>query len=235
MKTLVAVFLLLAITVPVLPFDGYDGDHAGQIPLCRNNKTGVIKFAPMKDIDPTITGKNFEPYCNTNPPYGSTIPTEEMIWINSQGIQGIQGEKGDQGPQGVPGVGLNPPQVALLRWYDVNQTGITFAVGGSPQELAFDGANIWVTNYMDNNVTKLRASDGANLGSFAVGSFPQRIALDGANIWVANLDSDNVTKLRASDGANLGTFSVGSGARGIAFDGANIWVTNGGSNSVSKL
>jgi hypothetical protein len=73
MKTLMAVFSLLAITGPVLVFDGYDGDHAGQIALCRNNKTGVIKFAPMKDIERTPTGKNFEPYCNTIPFSGTTI------------------------------------------------------------------------------------------------------------------------------------------------------------------
>jgi hypothetical protein len=50
MKTLMAVFLLLAVTGPVLVFDGYDGDHAGQIPLCRNNKTGVIKFAMLSNF-----------------------------------------------------------------------------------------------------------------------------------------------------------------------------------------
>jgi hypothetical protein len=62
MKTLMVVFLLLAMAVPILAFDGYDSDHAGQIPLCRNNNTGIIKFAPMKDIDPITTGKNFESY-----------------------------------------------------------------------------------------------------------------------------------------------------------------------------
>ena len=58
-------------------------------------------------------------------------------------------------------------------------------------------------------MTKLRASDGANLGTFPVGDEPNGVAFDGANIWVANFGSDNVTKLRASDGTNLGTFPVG--------------------------
>jgi len=92
-------------TVPVLAFDGYDG-HTGQIPLCRNNKTGAIKFAPIKDIDPT-TGVNYEPYSNTKPPFGSTIPTEEMVWINVQGPvgpQGAVGPIGPIGPQGIQGV-----------------------------------------------------------------------------------------------------------------------------------
>jgi len=45
------------------------------------------------------------------------------------------------------------------------------------------------------NVTKLRASDGANLGTYAVGIQPQGIAFDGANIWVTNNGSNTVTKL----------------------------------------
>jgi hypothetical protein len=90
-----------------------------------------------------------------------------------------------------------------------------------------------VANSNSNNVTKLRASDGANLGTFTVGNAPWGMAFDGGNIWVSA--SNTVTKLRVSDGFNLGTFAVGTGSRGIVFDGANIWVTNQGSASVSKL
>ena len=45
-------------------------------------------------------------------------------------------------------------------------------MGSEPYGIAFDGANIWVANYGSNNVTKLRASDGAVLGTFAVGTNP---------------------------------------------------------------
>lgn len=121
-----------------------------------------------------------------------------------------------------------------LRW-DLLKPQNNFAVGTSPREVAFDGSSIWVSNSASNNVTKLRVSDGTNLGTFAVGTGPRGVAFDGANIWVANTGSNNVTKLRASDGANLGDFNVGSAPRGVAFDGVNIWVANGGSNDVSKL
>ena len=101
--------------------------------------------------------------------------------------------------------------------------------------MAFDGADIWVTNNWSNTVTKLR-TDGVDLGDFAVGSLPNGIAFDGANVWVANSGDNTVTKLRVTDGKVLSTFSVGSfPVNGVAFDGANIWVTNGGSNSISKL
>jgi YVTN family beta-propeller protein len=83
-------------------------------------------------------------------------------------------------------------------------------------------------------VTKLRASDGALLGTSGVGSSPVGIAFDGANIWVTNSGSASVTKLRASNGSVLGTFSVGSSPTGVAFDGANIWVANFGSKVINK-
>ena len=139
------------------------------------------------------------------------------------------------GPQGgPPALERNPLQVAILRWYEANQTGLDFAVGTSPRHLAFDGANIWVANAASDNVTKLRASDGANLGTFAVCCGPQGVAFDGANIWVTGAANNAVTKLRAGDGATLGTFAVGSNPFGVAFDGTNIWATNFNSNTVSK-
>jgi len=65
--------------------------------------------------------------------------------------------------------------------------------------VVFDGANIWVANQSSNNVTKLRASDGAVLGTFAAGAGARGIAFDGASIWVANgldvMGGDTVSKL----------------------------------------
>lgn len=131
--------------------------------------------------------------------------------------------------------GINREQIALLKWYAANQT-TSFAVGGGPGGVAFDGASIWVASKGTNNVSKLRASDGAILGTFAAGNGPTAVAFDGANIWVVNSNGGTVSKLRASDGATQGgPFTVGSFPSGVVFDGANIWVTNNGSNSVSKL
>jgi hypothetical protein len=102
--TLLAVVMLIA--VPCLGFDGYEG-HEGQIPLCQNNMTGALRFAPMKDVD-TSTGVNYERYCNTAYKYrfGKIIAyPETLIWM---GIQGIQGPQGPQGEQGL--IGLQGPQ-----------------------------------------------------------------------------------------------------------------------------
>jgi DNA-binding beta-propeller fold protein YncE len=63
------------------------------------------------------------------------------------------------------------------------------------RKIAFDGANIWVTNSGDRTVSKLRTSDGKVLGTFTVGSDIEGLAFDGANIWVANSGSNTVSKL----------------------------------------
>ncbi len=127
----------------------------------------------------------------------------------------------------------NPLKVAILHWYQANLT-TSFKVGKKPYAVAFDGDNIWSANYEDGTVTKLRASDGENLGTFPVGANPDVVAFDGANIWVGNY-GDGVTKLRARDGKNLGNFATGKGPFGLAFDGNNIWVGNSYDGTVTKL
>jgi hypothetical protein len=77
----------------------------------------------------------------------------------------------------------------------------SFPVGSGPIGVVFDGANIWTINSGSDNVTKLRASDGALQGTFTVGDNPQYGAFDGSNVWVGNFASETVSKLRASDGA----------------------------------
>ena len=114
-----------------------------------------------------------------------------------------------EGASGVPDAvisgQMNPLQVALLYWYPANLT-TSFPMGHQPVGLAFDGANMWVTNYLDNTVTKIRTSDGYDAGqTFSVGSNPAGVAFDGANIWVANSSANNVTELRASDGTFIGS------------------------------
>jgi hypothetical protein len=131
-------------------------------------------------------------------------------------------------------VAVNRQQVALIKWFPAYQSAV-FQTGNNPTAVAFDGANLWVASTgPSGNVTKLRASDGANLGTFAVGVLPEGIAFDGANIWVANTAVKSITKLLASSGATVGTYSVGGYPQGVAFDGTNIWVTTS-AGTVEKL
>ena len=169
------------------------------------------------------------------------------------GLQGPQGPAGSPGPPGAPASSApNPLQIALQHWYPANLVS-RFTVGNSParcligcdgspdgtQGVTFDGANVWVTHWNDNSVTKLRASDGAVLGIYTVPGSPYAVIFDGANIWVSMWNNANgaggtVAKLRASDGTLLANVAVGGSPMAFAFDGSYVWVANG-INNVTKL
>lgn len=136
--------------------------------------------------------------------------------------------------------------LATLRW-DLLAAPKTIQVGSifpglnnSPQQIAFDGTNIWVATNLGGELTKLRASDGASQGTFTINGSAQwsGIAFDGANIWVSDRHNGPVFKVRASDGAVLGTFAAEMiPYGGLAFDGTNIWAagTYSGNGRVVKL
>jgi DNA-binding beta-propeller fold protein YncE len=110
----------------------------------------------------------------------------------------------------------------------------------SPEFLAFDGTYIWMTNgELTENVRKMRASDGQDVGVFSVGPGTGGILFDGANIWVTvvgdGLHKGTLVKMRPSDGAVLGTSQTGFSPWSLAFDGANVWVTNLGGANVTKI
>ena len=153
----------------------------------------------------------------------STVP-------GPQGPQGNPGTNGTNGLNGTPGPSLAEMRAALMQWYPQ-----TYPAGTNPAAIAFDGSNLWITNYTSNVVTKLRANDGVIVGTYSTGAWSLGIAFDGANIWVVNSNSNTVTKLQASDGTLVGTYPVGSSPSEAVFDGANIWVTNTWSNSVTEL
>jgi DNA-binding beta-propeller fold protein YncE len=117
--------------------------------------------------------------------------------------------------------------------------------------VAFDGANnIWVAPDYGNTVIKLRANDGAVLGTFRVGDGTHHVVFDGANIWVTSsggyqqigsgkyafwdVDGFGLTELQASDGKLL-LWYRNVVPSDLVFDGSNIWVTQYNSGTVIKL
>jgi hypothetical protein len=127
----------------------------------------------------------------------------------------------------------NPLQIALLAWYEINQTTSFYAGncgdnrvwGGIISDgLAFDGENIWMSTVTDpcgtGGTYKVRASDG-----FVVPCGPPsfvsigHLAYDGANMWITN-GGLFVNKVRGSDCTILGSFMVGDETTAVAFDGA---------------
>ena len=107
-------------------------------------------------------------------------------------------------------------------------------VGLGPEGIATDGTSVFVANQFSDTVSKLRASDGAVVGTYAVGHRPVAVAFDGAFFWVANYLSNNVMKLDAS-GAVVATFATGDGPGGLLATNGNVWVANRNANTLTKL
>ena len=254
-------FLIVDVTSVVRQWLGDDGLGRNALP---NNGLALVAHS-IDDTNPTLAQISFDSKENSQTSHEPVLNIHMNKSVGPQGPQGPAGPQGDtgltgpqgpagpqgatgaagpqgpagpigpQGPAGLPGGGSDLSLVATLRWDLLPRAYGDYPVGNGPIAMAFDGANIWVANWYDNTVMKLRASDGVNLGTFAVATSPNAIAFDGTNIWVANYWGNNVMKLRASDGVNLGTFAVGDNPFALAFDGANIWVANAGRYNVMKL
>lgn len=107
----------------------------------------------------------------------------------------------------------------------------------NPNWVAFDGNNIWVTNYGSNSVSKIDAATGTYLASYSVGAGPRGVIFDGTFIWVANQGSNTVTKINPSNGQIFGAYYAGVGPAFLAKNPADgtIWVPDRDGNTVTVL
>jgi YVTN family beta-propeller protein len=111
-------------------------------------------------------------------------------------------------------------------------------VGDAPIEMAYDGANVWVTNYSSSTLS-IVGQNGEVLKTIflPLPSHPEGILFDGKYIWIANngANVNTVSKFDAAGMTFVATYPVGNAPDGLAFDGTYVWVTNSLSNNVMKL
>ena len=132
----------------------------------------------------------------------------------------------------------NPDGGALLKMTQSGTLLSTTGVGTTPIEMAYDGANIWVSDYTSSDVTVVNES-GTVLATIPLpGANPEGILFDGKDVWTANNGFDNgpyantVSKFDVSSISLMATYRVGLNPDGVAFDGTVIWVTNSYNNNV---
>lgn len=124
---------------------------------------------------------------------------------------------------------------AALRQFWTNQGGNSLAnttVGAQPHLVESDGADLWVANFFDNTVSRVRASDGKKLEDWtgatsALGVLvaPGKVFVTGFSITgkLYQIDPKQVAGAVTTVASNLGN-SPG----GIAFDGQKVWTANQG-------
>jgi DNA-binding beta-propeller fold protein YncE len=129
----------------------------------------------------------------------------------------------------------NPDGGVLVKLSTSGQTLATVGVGSGPDKIAFDGTNIWVTDYASSALTVV-AENGNVVATIplAPSANPEGILFDGKYIWVANNGGglNSVSKFDISTRTLIGTYQVGLAPDAVAFDGTNIWVANTYNNNV---
>ena len=120
----------------------------------------------------------------------------------------------------------------------------TTPVGVDPDEMAFDGTNVWMTDFLGNDVAIVDPNGNlvktiplAPSTNPAGPANPEGIVFDGHSMWVANDGpyANVVTKIDVSTQGIVGTYAVGRAPDAMGFDGTHIWVGNSNSNSVWLL
>jgi len=109
----------------------------------------------------------------------------------------------------------------------------------TPQNLLFDGVNIWVSNGSTSNgmLTRVRANDGIVLSTYTVGSGPYGMVFDGNSVWVANYASNDLSKVNVNNGQVTNDIRLPDCRipDALGFDGLHIWVNCGNDKTVEEL
>ena len=203
--------------------------------LLAEYQTGRPVLTGVAVTDAVIPGLNAEQLGGM-----SLAQVLDEIEEGPQGPEGPEGPEGPAGPEGPEGpagprTALSSEQLATLSWWEDPPRPATVAVGSNPIGMAFDGAHVWVANWISGDVSKIDPATNSVVATVAVGANPSGVAFDGAHLWVANRGPDTVSKVDPAAEAVVATVTVGNDPRGVAFDGAHVWVANRGHGTVSKI
>ena len=126
-------------------------------------------------------------------------------------------------------------RAALDQWwtqtpqYDKGGLG-TVGVGTQPDFVAFDGADLWVTNQQDDSVSRIRASDGSVLGTWTGATTAVAVLPAMGRIFVTGSNNPGdlymIDPTGAPGAVTTLASNLGNQPYGIAFDGTKLWTTN---------
>ena len=106
-------------------------------------------------------------------------------------------------------------------------------VGGNPQLVESDGAELWVANFGDGTVSRVRGNDGRPLETWTgAGSAYGVLVASGSVFVIGNSNPGSLYKIDPTQAAGAVTTvatNLGNGTLGIAFDGSRIWTASFGS------
>ena len=128
------------------------------------------------------------------------------------------------------------------KWWtpqDANSLGLT-DVGDGPEVVEFDGTDLWVANYTDSSIMRIRPSDGKLIDTWTGAIFANGIVAAMGRIFITGSTFPGrlymIDPRQPAGAVTTLTSSLGGSATGIAFDGSRIWTANGdGSVSITSF
>jgi YVTN family beta-propeller protein len=107
------------------------------------------------------------------------------------------------------------------------------ATGDSPSGIATHGDDVWVSDNVDNTVTRIEPTNATTV--LPVGREPNGIAAAAGALWVAQTGDNSVVRIDPDDGNVVTTIPVGRGPTSVADGAGSIWVTNSGDGTVTRI
>jgi streptogramin lyase len=114
---------------------------------------------------------------------------------------------------------------------------IQIPIGATSDDMAVGAGKIWVTNRVDDAITRIDLQQPSHNKSMRVGSRPEGVAADDRNVWVVNQGDNSVMRFDAhSPYKRLGSYKVGEKPSDVVVDESGVaWVVNTGDNTLSRL
>ena len=128
-------------------------------------------------------------------------------------------------------------RAALNQWSTPDRLEGT-VVGDGPKLVQSDGADLWVANFEDSTVSRVRGSDGKNLETWTDATKAFGVLVARGRIFVTGLMAPGrlyrIDPTRPAGAVTTLSSGLGDDPEGITTDGSFIWTANTG-GSVSKV
>jgi YVTN family beta-propeller protein len=139
------------------------------------------------------------------------------------------------------------------QWWTPTMTGVLHSAdlgtANNPNDIVFDGADLWVANSTSATVSRVRASDGRLLTTWGGATDAESIIAAAGRIFIVGRSQNpgvlgkiyvlNPDSPSPPPPVTVFEDNIGVGPRDITFDGANLWTANApdfsGGGSVSRV
>jgi YVTN family beta-propeller protein len=108
-------------------------------------------------------------------------------------------------------------------------------VGRAPAAITAAKGELWVTNNLDDSVTRVDPRAARATHTIPAGDGPVGIAAGQGAVWVANTEDDSVSRIDPANGRVTATIDAGRGPRGVAVGEGGVWVANSLDDSVTRI